>query len=1051
MPDLDLSEKRFEHDIEASMITDGGLVQFSWQDEHGNWVYAHQFNKEKQLYVDVLVDFIKSTQPKEWKQYTNRYPDAEDKLVRRLNDEINRNGLLHVLRNGISDMGVKLKVCYFKPESELNEKANELYKKNIVSVTRQFAFSTKTNETIDMVLSVNGIPVVAIELKNQFTNQNYQDAIDQYKARDEKEPIFKLNYRFLVYFAVDHYETWMTTQLKGKHTYFLPFNQGSNGAGQDGGAGNPTNPNGYSTSYLWEEVLTRDSLLDLIRKFISYSKEKEEVEENGVTKVKYKEKVIFPRYHQFDVVHKVVENIRKVGPGTNYLIQHSAGSGKSNSIAWIAYRLASLFNEDNVPVFSSIIVVTNRVVLDSQLQDTINGFDHTPGLVEAIDDKKGSRGLVEAINDHKRIIICTIQKFLFAYKDFNDLTGHTFAVIVDEAHQGQNGKASQTLKSALLDKGKALEDYAKEEGVKVEELTEGDLLDNLIAQGKHKNQSFLAFTATPKNKTLESFGSFVHNHGGSGAYVPFHIYSMRQAIEEGFILDVLQDYVTIQQAFQLVKVVDDNPLVIESSAHKALVRYYKEHGHTIAQKVDVIMSSFLNNGRCKINGHGKAMIIADSRPNAVRYYYAVKEYLKSHPQESLGSNVLVAFSGTVKVDGKDVTEADLNFDRNGKSINTDKKFRKAIRSDDFNIMVVADKYQTGFDEPLLHSMYVDKKLRGVNAVQTLSRLNRPYPGKDDVFVLDFENTDTDIKKAFSNFYTGTILEGVSDYNAVYDIRTKITEFMLYNSQDVDNFYNLMVSSSGRKQTNTTSGKLSSLLKPIVGRYGELTKEGRDEYRSLIKQFNKAYSFIAQLVRLHDEELFKEYLFTSHLISWLYKDKPPVIEIDDKIKLEYASLNETFRGAIKLDEGQGGKFTPPGAKPTTKKPAKKDTLESIIQKVNDEYSGNFTEGDRVIISGILNMFMNDEEIKKYRRYAKDNNPEMFIKSLFPEKFKKIVTKCFMDNNDTFQKLFNDSDFYNKVMEAMAKELYKVLRKDEKVELQQPVFIEDVPDNKDGEDE
>ena len=1046
MPNLDLSEKRFEHDIEAYMIKDGGLVQFSWQDEHGNWMFAHQFDKEKQLYVDVLVDFIKTTQPKEWKQYTNRYPDAEDKLVRRLNDEINRNGLLHVLRNGITDMGIKLKVCYFKPESELNEKANDLYKKNIVSVTRQFAFAKNTNETIDMVLSVNGIPVVAIELKNQFTNQNYQDAIDQYKRRDEKEPIFKLNYRFLVYFAVDHYDAYMTTQLKGKNTYFLPFNQGSNGAGQDGGAGNPANPNGYSTSYLWEEALTRDSLLDLIRKFISYKNERVEVEENGVTKVKNKEYIIFPRFHQFDVVHKVVDDIREVGPGHNYLIQHSAGSGKSNSIAWIAYRLASLFNDENIPVFSSIIVVTNRIVLDSQLQDTINGFDHTPGLVEAIDDKKGSRGLVDAINDHKRIIICTIQKFLFAYKDFNDLTGHTFAVIIDEAHQGQNGKASQVLKSALLDKGKALDDYAKEEGVSVEELSEGDLLDNLIAQGKHKNQSFLAFTATPKNKTLESFGSLVKKDDGSSAYVPFHIYSMRQAIEEGFIIDVLQNYVTIQQAFKLVKVVDDNPVVIESSAHKALVRYYKEHGHTIAQKVEVIMSSFLNNGRCKINGHGKAMIVADSRQNAVRYFFAIKDYLKSHPQESLGSNVLVAFSGSLKVDGKDVTEADLNFDKNGKSINSDKKFRKAIRSDDFNIMVVADKYQTGFDEPLLHSMYVDKKLKGVNAVQTLSRLNRPCPGKDDVFVLDFENTEAEVKGSFSNYYTGTILEGISDYNAIYDIRTKITEFMIYTSADVDNYYNLMVVSSGKKQTNTTSGRLSSLLKPIVDRYGELSKEGRDQYRGLIKLFNKTYSFIAQLVRLHDEELFKEFLFTSHLISWLYKEKPPVIEIDDKIKLEYASLTETFKGAIKLDKGQGGVFTPPGAKTKPKKQPKKDTLQSIIQKVNDEYSGNFTEGDRVIISGILNMFMNDEEIKKYRRYAKDNNPEMFIKSLFPDKFKKIVTKCFMDNNDTFQKLFNDSEFYNKVMEAMAKELYQVLRKDEKVELQQPVFIEETDGDK-----
>ena len=1031
MPNVDLREKRFEQDIEEYMLSKGGLVQFSHQDEKGVWVYHHVFDRDKNLYIDVLVDFIKSSQPQAWKRYENLYGEqTNQKLAMRFEKEVQDHGLLHVLRNGITDMGIKLKVCYFKPESKLNENDNELYEKNIVSVTRQFYFSSATHETIDMVLSVNGIPVIALELKNQFTHQNYEDAIVQYKERDAKEKIFRLNYRFLVYFAVDHYETWMTTALKGEHTYFLPFNQGSNGAGNPGGKGNPANPDGYSTSYLWEKVLTKDSILDLIRKFISYVKEKKEVEIGGKTKEITEEKLLFPRYHQFDVVHKVVNDVQARGAGKNYLIEHSAGSGKSNSIAWIAYRLASLFDAANKPIFNSVIVVTNRVVLDSQLQDTINGFEHTPGLVEAIDEKKGSRGLKDAINDKKRIIICTVQKFLFAYKDFSDLSGRNYAVLIDEAHQGQNGKTALALKTGLLDKEKALNEYAKEEGIDVEELTEGDILDSLIAQGKHSNQTFIAFTATPKPKTLEAFGEIdvaQLTADGKPRFKPFHVYSMKQAIQEGFILDVLQDYLTIKEAFKIVKVTDENPELIEGPAQKALVRYYKEHGYTIEHKTEVIMSNFMQNGIKKINGHGKAMIVADSRHNAVRYYWAIKDYIKQHPAECHNVGVLVAFSGTVKFDDdpNEYTEANLNIDVEGHSINTDKKFRKAIKSDRYQIMVVADKYQTGFDEPLLHSMYVDKKLAGVNTVQTLSRLNRTTRGKEDTFVLDFVNTEGEIKKAFSQFYEDTVLEGITDYNQVYDIRTKINEFMLYDFTIVDEFYNIMSTQSGKKQTGTTSGRLSSILKPVVNGYLELDKDKQFVYRGLIKRFNKAYSFIAQLVRIHDEELFKEYLFTSHLISYLPSEKTNKYLLDDKIRLEFESLKESFRGAIHLEKE--GKFKPGNSTDAPSRTKKKDTLERIIEKVNDKYSGDFTDSDRTIISGILTMFMNDTEIKKFQRYALSNDSEMFVNSLFPEKFMEIVARCFLENNDSFKKLYEDSEFKEKVMQAMGKELYALLRK------------------------
>ena len=1025
---MDKSEKRFERDIESFLISPaGGYEQFVGQDKDGNWVHNRQHDVDKAIYLDVLIEFIEKSQPKAWARYLKYYGvNAPEKLYRRLEDTIANQGLVYVLRNGIEDMGVKLKMCYFKPESVLNDDLQALYEANILGCTRQFNYSTNNHNTIDMVLSINGIPVVALELKNQLTGQNYECAINQFKFdRSSKEFCFRLNHRFLVYFAVDLYEAWMTTQLKDGDTYFMPFNQGSNGAGHTGGAGNPTNPNGYATSYLWEEVLQKDSLLDIIHRFISFVTEKEEVEKNGVTKTIKKSKLIFPRYHQYDVVKKVMADVKENGAGQNYLIQHSAGSGKSNSIAWIAYRLASIHDNDNNPIFNSVIVVTNRVVLDSQLQDTINSFEHKTGLVDAIDDKKRSKGLADALNDKKRIIICTIQKFLFAYKDLDKMSGSRFAIIIDEAHQGQSGESAKTLRRSLIDLDKAIKEYAADEGIDESEVDlNSDFVMNVLGQGRHSNQSFFAFTATPKEGTIELFGRY---NPVTQKTEPFHIYSMRQAIEEKFILDVLNNYTTIKEAFKLVKVSEDNPELIEGAAAKALFKYYKEHGYTIAQKTEMIMSNFLQNGRFQIDGKGKAMVVADSRANAVRYYFAIKEYLKNHPKESAGSDVMVAFSGTVKLDGTEYTEAGLNIDENGKYITTDKKFRKEFRSSRYNILVVANKYQTGFDEPLLHSMYVDKKLKSVTAVQTLSRLNRTRFGKEDTFVLDFENTEEDIKKSFQPFYESTLLEGNTDINRVYDLRNKIREYLLYNWEDVTNFKKFMTSQSNKKQTDTALGKLASMFKPVVDRYNELEENDRFNVRDYIRKFNKAYSYVTQLVRLHDEDIFDEFLYTTHLVKLLPSAGRVFIDIDDKIKLEYAALKETFKGKITLEK-QSVDLTPKGSLTPKKLNKKTDTLQSIIDKVNERFDGNFTDSDRVIIEGIYQMFMNDDDVKKFKKYAKDNNPEMFVNSLFPDKFKDIVTRCFLENNDSFQKLFNDPDFYQKVMDAMARELYKSLRKD-----------------------
>ena len=557
-------------------------------------------------------------------------------------------------------------------------------------------------------------------------------------------------------------------------------------------------------------------------------------------------------------------------------------------------------------------------------------------------------------------------------------------------------------------------------------------MNAVIGQGRHENQSFFAFTATPKGQTLETFGTVVGTTPeGDTIKAPFHVYSMRQAIEEGYILDVLSNYTTIREAFKLVRVSEDNPELVEGAASRALFKYYKQHGYTIAQKTEMIMTNFLENCRYQIGGKGKAMVVADSRANAVRYYLAIKKYIADHAEQCVGTDVMIAFSGEVTLEDypseKPFTEATMNLDENGKYITTDKKFRKAFNSSQYNILVVANKYQTGFDEPLLHTMYVDKKLRDVTAVQTLSRLNRTTRGKNSTFVLDFENTEEDIKDAFLPYYEMTTLAGSTDLNRVYDFRNKIRDFMLYNYDDVDSFNKFMSKQAGKGQDPAALGRLAGMFKPVISRYNDLSEEDRFVVRDYVRKFNKAYAYITQLVRLHDKDLFNEYQYTLHLVKLLPRPGTEFVDIDDKIKLEYASLTETFSGAIMLDE-KPPVFTPSGSTEAKTPTKKKDTLQSIIDKVNERFSGDFTDADRVIIEGIYQMFMKDTEVKKFRKYAKDNSTEMFVQSLFPDKFRDIVTQCFLDNNESFQKLFSDPEFYSRVQDAMAQELYKALRKD-----------------------
>ena len=1008
---LDDKEKRFEDDIESYLLTDGGYTK-------GDMT---TYNRDKAIDMAQLIAFIKSTQPKQWERYVRNYKDdAENKLYKRFNEEVEAHGLIHVLRYGINDRGVKINVAYFRPETALNPDVIKLYEENILTCTRQFKYSTECENSIDMVLSLNGIPIVAIELKNQITGQSVENAKTQFMYdRNPKELCFQFNRRFLVYFAVDLYEIAMTTLLNGKNTFFLPFNQGSNGAGNVGGVGNPKNPTGYATSYVWESVLTKDVFMDILQRYIHLSIEETKVVKDGIEIKKVSKKIIFPRYHQLDVVTKILADVKVSGSGENYLIQHSAGSGKSNSIAWLAYGLSNIHNKDNQNIFTSVIVVTDRRVLDSQLQDTISGFDHTKGVVETIGEGKTSKDLRDAINNGKKIIITTLQKFPVIYEEIDDNKGRHFAIIVDEAHSSQTGKSAIKLKSALANTEEALREYAEIEGKAESEIIDEDdkLVNELLTHGKHSNLSFLAFTATPKEKTLEMFGV----QHSDGSFYPYHIYSMNQAIEEGFILDVLKNYMTYRTCYRIAKNTADNPEVPTSKAIKTVRRYASLHPHNLQQKTAIIIEQFRDITKNKIAGRGKAMVVTASRLHAVRYYHEFKRYIEKKGYVDL--DILIAFSGVVKDGSDEFTEEGMNKRRDGSTIK-ENQVKADFHSNDFNMLIVAEKYQTGFDEPLLHSMFVDKKLSGVKAVQTLSRLNRTCEGKEDTFILDFVNTKEEIEEAFKPYFESTILDEEINVNLIYDTKTMIRKFKLYNDNDIEKFVKIYYKKG--KQNATDLGKMTSLLKPIVDRYSALSEEQRFDFKKTVRNFNKWYSYIIQIARMFDKGLHKEYVFTSYLEKLLPRISEKNFDLDGKLKLEFYKLEQTFKGDITLNPTlEDETLENPKNLDNVGRPEDKDELlENILNKINDRFKGIFTDGDKVIVETIYKKCIKGN--KKLTQYAKKNDAEVFERSIFPEIFKKVAQECYTEQVQSFSKLFEDKNFYDSVMEETAREAYKELR-------------------------
>lgn len=998
MPDFDVKEKRFEQDIEEYLITYGGY-------QRGD---PAAFDREKALDVGTFISFIRASQPKQWERFEKIYgADSERQLVDRFCREVKMVGLPKALRKGFTDRGIKFRAVFWKPETSINETSRARYAANILHCTRQLRYSLSNENSIDIVLFLNGIPVVSMELKCQFTGQDAANAIEQYKFdRAGKDPIFEFKNRTPIHFAADLSNVYMTTRLEGPKTYFLPFNQGGNGAGNVGGKGNPVNPNGYDTAYLWENVLRKDSLLEILHKYLHLQREKDE--KTGAVK---SERIIFPRYHQLDVVTKLLADVKANGSGKNYLIQHSAGSGKSNSIAWLAHRLSGLHDDHDEKIFQSVIIVTDRRVLDSQLQNVVYQFDHVEGVVRKID--KNARQLREAIEAGTGIIITTLQKFPIIYKEVRS-GNKRFAVIVDEAHSSQTGEAARKLKRALADTEKVLEEYAKEEYEEEAKRKDAEdkLLDELAAHGIQKNLSFFAFTATPKDKTLQMFGKRDEN----GKYHPFHVYSMRQAIEEGFILDVLQNYMTYNMYYKIAKAIPDDPELDSAAGLRAIRRFETLHPHNISQKTAIMLEHFRNVTRHKIGGKGKAMVVTPSRLHAVRYLLEFKRQIKEKGYADL--DVLAAFSGEVEDNGEIYSEEKLNKTKFGAAIK-EKALPTAFHTDDYGILIVAEKYQTGFDEPLLHTMFVDKKLSGVKAVQTLSRLNRTMRGKKDTFVLDFVNSAEDIRKAFEPYFEKAFLEEETDPNVAYDLKNTLDEYQVYQQTEIDRFAKIFY--SAKDQSGGDLGKLRGTIRLALDRFEALEEEKRDLFKSALGRFNRIYSFVTQVCRLFDKEIHKFSVYAKFLYAMLPKGGRDKVCVDDKVLLEYYRLEKDFEGEIRPESVSEG-FRPITGE-AGRREKKRDPLTVLIKSINEKYGANFTEMDKVLLQMENDYAAQD----KWRSYARNNDRKTFM-MLFEKDFPNMAAARYEQNEDFFVKMFSAPDMMRQVMETVGAALYEKLRRE-----------------------
>jgi type I restriction enzyme R subunit len=963
---------------------------------------ASNFSSEIALDKKAVLDFIQTSQPKEWELLKSYYKEeTENKFIQRLFKELDLRGMLDVIRHGIIDSGIKFKMAFFKPDSGLNPDTLKQYGYNRHYVTRQVFYSSKNKKSIDLLLLLNGLPVATIELKNHFTGQRVSDAIEQYQTRrDPKELLFQFKKRALVHFTVDPDEVYFTTRLESAGTRFFPFNKGFKN-----GAGNPPVKDyaTYRAAYFWEDILAVDSWTEIIGRYIHLQKEEYTFDGQKY----YKEAMLFPRYHQLDVVRKLIGHAKENGSGQRYLIEHSAGSGKSNSIAWLAYRLSSLYDALDKKIFDSIIVITDRNVLDQQLQNTIYQFEHKTGVVQRIDIN--SEQLADSITSGVNIIITTLQKFPFALNHLTEIPNRNYAVIIDEAHSSQGGEASRKMTEALIGKNVTLEESERiESKIEAEVQDEDDYIREVIQQrGPQKNISLFAFTATPKSKTLEVFGT----KDAEGNPRPFHLYSMRQAIEEGFILDVLKNYTTYETYYRFNKTIEEDPLLNKKKAVKAIGRFASLHPTNLAQKTEVMVEHFRQVTMNKIGGKAKAMVVTASRKHALKFYLEFKDYIKEKGYK--GIRPLVAFSGSLYDDifPEGITEPQLN--KFG-----EKELPDKFASAEYQVLLVADKYQYGFDQPLLHTMYVDKKLSGVKAVQTLSRLNRTCPGKEDTFILDFANDRQTIIDSFQPYYELTAMSETTDPNHLYDLKGITDSAQVYFQSEIDAFSKIFY-----KPGNVSikdQGRLYAYIDPAVDRFKQIDEEHQDEFKEALTSFVRLYSFLSQILPFKDVDLEKLFSYGRFLLTKLPKvDYTERLKLDNEVALEYYRLQKIADGDLVLQVQGKYDLDPITEAGIKREKEEKDTLSNIINLLNEKYGFDFTDQDRLYFEQIEQALYENDELK----IRAINNPIENFKYAFNEIFIQTLIDRMDANQEIFDKIMVDSDFKQDVKEWLTKKIYQ----------------------------
>lgn len=997
------SEAAFEAVIESHLLQNGYQIV----DKSG-------FDKTRAIFPAQAIDFIRTTQPKEWAKLEALHgARTSEQVLGDLCKWMDLNGSLNTLRHGFKCYGRTLYIAYFKASHTMNPALEANYAANCLGVTRQLQYATRGTQSLDLTISLNGIPVATAELKNPLTRQTVEHAKQQYKQdRDPREVIFEFKRRTLVHFAVDTEAVFMTTRLAGSATYFLPFNKGN-----AGGAGNPPDKEGrtYRTAYLWEEVLQRDSLLDLLARYIHLQTEEKLTDEGRKVK---KETMIFPRYHQLQAVRKLVDAALVSGTGNNYLIEHSAGSGKSNTIGWLAHRLASLHNTENNRIFDSVIVITDRLVLDKQLQDTVYQFEHKRGVVLKIDDN--SRQLAEALENGVPVIITTLQKFPFVSRQLikmeeergqagrGMLPTRRFAVIIDEAHSSQGGESATDLKEVLG--GESLMQDAQRRATEEGEDNLEELYRSMAKRGRQENLSFFAFTATPKHKTLKVFG-----HNGA----PFHRYTMRQAIEEGFILDVLKNYTTYATYFKLIQASSEDPQVERKNAAQALARFLRLHPHNIAQKTEIMVEHFYAVTRHKIGGHAKAMVVTGSRLEAVRYKLSFDAYIKN---KKYAIKSLVAFSGTVideKVPDKSYTEEGMNDGIK------EKELPEKFNTPEYHVLLVAEKYQTGFDQPLLHSMYVDKRLSGIQAVQTLSRLNRTHPLKEDTFVLDFVNDREEIRAAFKTYFEGAEIGEEADPAQLYRLQGELNVSGMYMPEEIEQFC-LIYFKPKQRQSASDHEAMNAALDPAVSRFADFLKQDEEEaelWRGKLQSFRNLYSFLSQVIPYQDSDLEKLYVFLRHLSPKLpLRRSGPRYNFDDELRLEYYRLQKISEGSISLREGYAQALDGPTEVGTGMVREDPMPLSRLVDLVNQRFGTDFNQADQLFFDQLVESAIRDESIIR----AAEVNPEDKFALVFQNLLQSLFVERMDQNEDIFARFMNDTAFQKMVTKWMASEAYNRLR-------------------------